>query len=390
MVYIKSSSACEYFDYDNDKEKGSEKHYFIYENGKIWSEVVTSGSTKNTYYHHTDHLGTTICISDSTGKLIWECEKDAFGNILSKTNSNFVPNFTGKLLDEITNLYYFNARWYDSDMGRFITEDPVRDGMNWYVYCGNNPVRYVDPSGLSTCVDEKTGIILSATNDNDCGVYAYPTVDGQRVEGPGLLIGFTGNSGYFVSENLNPGNIQIAGQEKNYIGKNISNYGSSFAYGDFNYYNDIDLTKQNSTSTNAKIQPYQGNAPLDSVQQSNKIYQIGIGLGVFLIGAVSFEIGVCYSEKDGFDIYRTIGGGCGVGITGDITFTTNYSDLGSKSLHRSISSTTQIGVVSLLNFDMSIGKFSGFGGIGVGGGTLWTYTRTVKGDIKDFIGIFRR
>ncbi len=50
----------------------------------------------------------------------------------------------------------------------------------------------------------------------------------------------------------------------------------------------------------------------------------------------------------------------------------------------------KLGVVSLLNFDMSIGKFSGFGGIGVGGGTLWTYTRTVKGDIKDFIGIFRR
>ena len=49
MVYIKSSSACEYFDYDNDKEKGSEKLDYIYAKGKIWSEVVTSESTKNTY-----------------------------------------------------------------------------------------------------------------------------------------------------------------------------------------------------------------------------------------------------------------------------------------------------------------------------------------------------
>ncbi len=32
-------------------------------------------------------------------------------------------------------------------MGGFLTEDPVRDGNNWYAYCNNNPVRYVDPSG---------------------------------------------------------------------------------------------------------------------------------------------------------------------------------------------------------------------------------------------------
>ncbi len=300
MVCRKIGSTAEYFAYDNDvnllyTEKGNEKHDYIYANGKIWSEVVTSGSTKNTYYHHTDHLGTTICISDSTGKLIWECEKDAFGNILSKTNSNFVPNFTGKLLDEITNLYYFNARWYDSDMGRFITEDPIRDGMNWYVYCGNNPVRYVDPSGFSTCVDEKTGIILSATNDNDCGIYAYPTVDGQRVEGPGLLIGFTGNSGYFVSENLNPGNIQIAGQEKNYIGKNISNYGSSFAYGDFQF----------TVSILAELPKY-------TQQTEDLAFSFGFGGKAALIVGLGAEVGVMVDKS--FNIYLYASGSVGVGI----------------------------------------------------------------------------
>ncbi len=153
MVYRKSGSVCEYFAYDNDgkllyKEKGSEKHYYIYTNSKLWCEIVEKGNTKKTYYHHTDHLGTTVCITDSTGKVIWNCEEDAFGNVLSKTNSNFVLNFTGKLLDENTNLYYFNARWYDSDMGRFITEDPIRDGGNWYVYCLNNPLTFTDPLGL--------------------------------------------------------------------------------------------------------------------------------------------------------------------------------------------------------------------------------------------------
>ena len=44
-------------------------------------------------------------------------------------------------------MYYFNARWYDAEIGRFITEDPARDGVNWYAYCGGNPVKLVDNDG---------------------------------------------------------------------------------------------------------------------------------------------------------------------------------------------------------------------------------------------------
>jgi len=35
-------------------------------------------------------------------------------------------------------------------LGRFITEDPVKDGVNWFVYCGNNPMVFVDPTGLTS------------------------------------------------------------------------------------------------------------------------------------------------------------------------------------------------------------------------------------------------
>lgn len=49
--------------------------------------------------------------------------------------------------DEDTGLYYFNARYYDPAIGRFITEDPAMDGMNWYVFCRNNPMAYIDPDG---------------------------------------------------------------------------------------------------------------------------------------------------------------------------------------------------------------------------------------------------
>jgi hypothetical protein len=44
--------------------------------------------------------------------------------------------------------YYFNARWYDSSTGRFTTEDPIRDGVNWYAYVASNPLILVDPNGL--------------------------------------------------------------------------------------------------------------------------------------------------------------------------------------------------------------------------------------------------
>jgi RHS repeat-associated protein len=57
-------------------------------------------------------------------------------------------NYTRKLFDFSSNLYYFNARWYDCELGRFTSQDPARDGVNWWIYCGNNPLKYVDPTGM--------------------------------------------------------------------------------------------------------------------------------------------------------------------------------------------------------------------------------------------------
>jgi RHS repeat-associated protein len=51
--------------------------------------------------------------------------------------------FTGKDLDEDTGLYYFNARWYDAELGRFVEEDSQIDPnnfLNLYAYCANNRV----------------------------------------------------------------------------------------------------------------------------------------------------------------------------------------------------------------------------------------------------------
>ena len=58
-------------------------------------------------------------------------------------------SFTGKKRDSATGLSYFGARYYDPNIGRFISMDPIKDGRNWYVYCNNNPLKYTDLTGLS-------------------------------------------------------------------------------------------------------------------------------------------------------------------------------------------------------------------------------------------------
>jgi hypothetical protein len=43
---------------------------------------------------------------------------------------------------------YALARWQDPETGRFTSLDPIKAGINWYVYCGNNPLSFIDPTGL--------------------------------------------------------------------------------------------------------------------------------------------------------------------------------------------------------------------------------------------------
>jgi RHS repeat-associated protein len=92
------------------------------------------------YFVH-DHLGSVVEILNEDGSTKEKISYDTWGN----SNS---PNamFTGKQRDT-TGLYYFNARYYDPIIGRFITEDPAKQGNSWYTYCGNNPLNHTDPDG---------------------------------------------------------------------------------------------------------------------------------------------------------------------------------------------------------------------------------------------------
>jgi len=158
-----SKEITEYYEYTPDgrviynerKENTIEnKTDYIWANTTLWCEV-----TKNdVYYHHTDHLGTTEVITDSNGNIVWHADYEAFGSVMNERGEeNFTPNYTGKFFDESSGLYYFNARWYDCELGRFTSQDPARDGVNWWIYCGGNPITYIDPDGRDIVYQDDEG-----------------------------------------------------------------------------------------------------------------------------------------------------------------------------------------------------------------------------------------
>ena len=132
------------------KETEDEYEQYVYVAGKTF--VLVTGNNEDTeeeiYYYLTNHIGSTEMVTDENGQVVWQNELTPFG--ISSGEIGIVhlqAKFTGKDFDMETQLYYFNARWYDPGIGRFVTEDPVKDGVNWYVYCANNPLVFFDPSG---------------------------------------------------------------------------------------------------------------------------------------------------------------------------------------------------------------------------------------------------
>ena len=82
--------------------------------------------------------------------------------------------YTGKPYDAATGLSDYGFRDYSPTHARFITEDPIRDGENWFSYVGNNPVNWVDPWGLSASDGvsktlENTAFVLGTINSLDGG-----------------------------------------------------------------------------------------------------------------------------------------------------------------------------------------------------------------------------
>ena len=149
------------------------------------------------FYFHRDRLGNITEITDFEGTVVQSYIYDAFGSVtiydkdgseITPSNSNYLETpyaFTGRELDPETGLYFYRARYYDPNLGRFISEDPVKfeGGLNFYVYTENNPVNRIDPFGLGWIYHQSLGLI-------------YRIDENGRIETETMGKGYSGALGY--------------------------------------------------------------------------------------------------------------------------------------------------------------------------------------------------
>ncbi len=115
------------------------------------------------YHYHTDHLGTPQELTNDRGEVVWLNYQMAWGGSFSQLNNVYNLDgldvsadelqpfrFQGQFFDGETGLHYNRFRYYDSDVGMFISRDPIElmGGFNVFAYAPN-PVMWIDPWGLA-------------------------------------------------------------------------------------------------------------------------------------------------------------------------------------------------------------------------------------------------
>ena len=104
-------------------------------------------------YQHTDALGSPVAVTSDAGGLLERVDYEPYGKVLGTAVAKDGPGYTGHVLDAATGMNYMQQRYYDPEIGRFLSADPVTaDGstganFNRYWYANNNPYRFSDPDG---------------------------------------------------------------------------------------------------------------------------------------------------------------------------------------------------------------------------------------------------
>lgn len=120
-------------------------YYYIYGHGLI-SRIDASSQTN---YYHYDFRGSTIAMTDASANITHKYQYGNFGQVIQYQEADFNPfRYVGKygVMFEDNTLYFMRARYYDVEIGRFISEDPVWSA-NLYPYADNNPIVFIDGNG---------------------------------------------------------------------------------------------------------------------------------------------------------------------------------------------------------------------------------------------------
>lgn len=144
-------------------------------------------------YIHTDALGTPVAVTDATGTVIERSVYEPYGQLISRPLTDG-PGFTGHVQDAATGLTYMQQRYYDPEVGRFLSVDPVgvspKNGLNFnrYWYASNNPYKNTDPDGRcdgpSTCAIDRD---IAAMNHGEMSRQEF--MDRSAARGAGAVAG---------------------------------------------------------------------------------------------------------------------------------------------------------------------------------------------------------
>ncbi len=125
-------------------------------NGYVYADglLITKLSRGTVCYYHQDHhLGGTRLVTEGS-QTKFSTKYQPYGTQYGTTGTDPAYKYTGKPQSPVTGLYYYGARWYDQNTGRFLTRDPNHgrlsnpQSQNLCIYVLNNPLRYTDPTGL--------------------------------------------------------------------------------------------------------------------------------------------------------------------------------------------------------------------------------------------------
>lgn len=155
-----TNTTCYYYEgslllYTTDENGVKISQNIIGNQNNTFATIRYDGIKQSEYFYSKDVQGSVTNLADNTGMCSKSYNYTDFGETEERFESE-VDNeicYTGGVYDDLTGLYYLNARYYNSDDGNFLSKDSYRgtegnaDSWNLYAYCAGNPVNYVDPSG---------------------------------------------------------------------------------------------------------------------------------------------------------------------------------------------------------------------------------------------------
>ncbi|WP_395609955.1 RHS repeat-associated core domain-containing protein [Pseudomonas sp. B22129] len=140
------------------EHKHSQTSLYVYEEDgyEPLARVDGVGALQKIRYYHNDLNGLPEQLTEADGHNIWQATYRVWGNTLEEVREPYYIEeqnlrFQGQYLDRETGLHFNTFRFYDPEVGRFTTPDPIglSGGINLYAYA-KNPIEWIDPLGL-TC-----------------------------------------------------------------------------------------------------------------------------------------------------------------------------------------------------------------------------------------------